>query len=85
MANADATASNIIEVRQRLNQLTLDLIALHEVSNDAYEGNDKKHHLHTVLYRMTESCAKELEHCAALLGGSDGFATAHFNRYEVQA
>lgn len=85
MADNDSTSSTIIEVRQRLNQLTLDLIALHEVANDAYEGQDKKHHLHTVLYRMTESCAKELEHCATLLGGSDGFATAHFDRYEVAA
>lgn len=79
MADANFTAPNTKEVSQRLHQLTLDLIAIHELSIELSE-TPKKGYLQTAVQRMTEMCAKELEHCSNLLGYGQDYATTHFDQ-----
>lgn len=80
MAESNSTASNIEIVKSKINQLTLDLIAIHEISIDSFEEPQATHY-QTTLQRMTEMCARELEKCSDLLGSNNGCATAHFDRF----
>lgn len=82
MADANSTAPNNNEVGQRLHQLTLDLIAIHELCIELSE-TPKKCYLQTAVQRMAEMCAKELEHCSNLLGHEQDYATNHFDKFGV--
>jgi|GEM_PF-6167042 len=56
-------------VTDRLEQITLDVMAMHELLLDTNEL--KPSHYHTILRTMTRACAIDVNNCLKALGGDD--------------
>lgn len=74
MASNNSTAQAINQetleaVIQRLEQLSLDMLAMHELIMDIDEL--KPYHYHTILHSMTRACAIDIKNCVRNLGGDD--------------
>lgn len=86
MANIDSTAQAInpetLEaVIQRLEQLSLDMIALHELILDLEGIDPGKTYYRTILQTMTRACAIDVNNCLKQLGGDDN---GYKHRYVIQ-
>jgi hypothetical protein len=71
-------AKTIKAVNHRLEQLTLDLIAINELAHNSNLPSSHGH-IQTLLQSMTRACAKDIDSCMVKLGGSKtGYIDAHF-------
>ena len=74
MANNNSTVPTIDPevikaVISRLDQVSLEILTLHELIRDLEEV--KPYHYNTILHSMTRTCAIDINNCIKKLGGDD--------------